>query len=132
MAKSQELRVQEEQNVTQDTETAARLPYFVPETDIFENDEAVTMILEIPGVTKDTLSVDLEDDQLRVEGRIDISNYEGLEPFYMEYDVGHYQRTFTLSNWIDRDKISADLKDGVLTLVLPKVEAAKPRKITVH
>lgn len=131
MAKTQELEVQEKQEVAKDRESTVPARTFVPLTDIFEREDALTVVMEMPGVAKDQVSIDLESDQLQVEGRIDFSNYEGMEPVYSEYPVGHYQRGFTLSNKIDRDKISAELKDGVLTLVLPKMEEVKPRKIKI-
>jgi HSP20 family protein len=68
---------------------------------------------------------------LSVEGRVDFSNYAGLQPVYTEYNVGNYARNFQLSSKIEQDAISAELKDGAMTLVLPKSEKAKPRKITV-
>lgn len=131
MAEKQELQVQEKQEVAEGQETTVPARFYIPQTDIFESEDALTVVMEMPGVAKDNVSVNLENDQLRVEGRIDFSNYEDMEPLYTEYNVGHYQRGFTLSNKIDRDKISADLTDGVLTLELPKVAEVKPRKIKV-
>ena len=132
MASKHELQVQEKQEVAEGKETTIPARYFVPPTDIFEAEEALTVVMEVPGVTKDSMTVDLENDQLRIEGKIDYSNYEGMEPVYTEYNVGHYQRSFSISNKIDRDRISADLADGVLTLVLPKAEEMKPHKIKVN
>jgi len=63
--------------------------------------------MEIPGVDKNALEVRLENDTLRVEGRIDYGNYEGLEPLYAEYNVGHFARAFTLSNKIDQGEINS-------------------------
>jgi HSP20 family protein len=85
----------------------------------------------MPGVEKKNVSIALENDVLRVDGQIDFSNYQGMEPVYTEYNVGHYTRGFTLSNKIDRDKISAQLDSGVLTLTLPKAKDALPRRITL-
>jgi HSP20 family molecular chaperone IbpA len=77
------------------------------------------------------VEVTVENDILTIEGRMDFGGYEQLRPLYTEYNIGNYARTFQLSSKIEQDRISAALKDGVMTLVLPKVERAKPRKIQV-
>ena len=77
------------------------------------------------------LEVALENDVLRVDGRIDFSKYKDMEPLYAEYNVGHFERSFTLSGAIDKVKIGANLEDGVLTLTLPKARQAQPRKIAI-
>lgn len=132
MTTNQELQVQEKQELDKSGESTIPARFFVPQADIFEDEAALTLMMEMPGVKKSDVSVDLEEDRLTVEGRIDFSAYQDMQPVYTEYSVGHYKRGFTLSNKIDRDKISADLKDGVLKLILPKAEAAKPRKIKVR
>jgi HSP20 family molecular chaperone IbpA len=104
---------------------------FLPTTDIYETDEALTVVMEIPGVEKKDIDVDLESDVLRVEGRIDFSKYEGLEPLYTEYNVGHFARAFTLSRKIDQQQITAQVEDGVLTLTLRKAKEAQPRRIAI-
>lgn len=93
--------------------------------------QALTVVLEIPGVNKESVDVRVENDMLSVEGRVDFSNYAGLQPVYTEYNIGNYARSFQLSRKIEQGSIRAELKDGVMTLVLPKSEKAKPRKITV-
>jgi HSP20 family protein len=85
----------------------------------------------MPGVDKDNVEVSVEDGVLRVGGRLDFSKYQGLQPLYTEYNIGHYSRSFTVSNQIDQDKIAAEMKDGVLSLKMPKVEQAKPGTIQV-
>ena len=87
--------------------------------------------MEMPGVEKKDIDIVLENHTLRVDGRIDFTKYEGMEPVYTEYNVGHYARAFTLSEKIDQDTISAELNDGVLTLTLQKSKEAQPRRISI-
>jgi HSP20 family protein len=131
MAKAQELSVQEKKELASKEEKTVPARYYVPNADIFETDEALTVLMEIPGVEKKDVSVNLENQVLRIEGKIDYGKYEGLEPVYAEYNIGHYARAFTLSNKIDPNGISADLADGVLTLTLRKAKEAMPRKIAI-
>jgi len=131
MAKAQELSVQEKKELASKEEKTVPARYYVPNADIFETDEALTVQMEIPGVEKKDVSVNLENQVLRIEGKIDYGKYEGLEPVYAEYNIGHYARAFTLSNKIDPNGISADLADGVLTLTLRKAKEAMPRKIAI-
>ena len=127
----QELQVQRKREVESKQESTIPARAFVPATDIFETDQALTLQIEMPGVAKDQVEVHVENDVLTIQGRIDFGVYENLRPLYTEYNVGNYARTFQLSSKIEQDGISAALKDGVMTLVLPKVERAKPRKIQV-
>jgi len=131
MASQPELPVQQKREVEKKPESTIPSRTFLPTTDIFETDKALTVILEMPGVDKEKVDVNVENDILTIEGRIDYSKYEGLQPVYTEYNVGHYVRSFQISSKLEQDKISAELKDGVMTLVLPKAEKAKPRKIKV-
>ena len=131
MDTQQELQVQQKRELESKQEATIPARVFVPATDIFETDEALTVILEMPGVDKDKVDVKVENDVLKIEGWIDFSRYEGLQPVYTEYNIGNYARSFQLSSKIDQDRISAELRDGVMTLVLPKSERAKPRKISV-
>jgi HSP20 family molecular chaperone IbpA len=86
----------------------------------------------MPGVDKSNVDVRVEEGMLNVEGRLDLSKYQGLVPLYTEYNIGHYARSFRLSSKIDQSKIAADLKDGVLSVTLPKAEEAKSRTIKVR
>jgi HSP20 family molecular chaperone IbpA len=131
MSGAQELAVREKQELANKEEKTIPGRYFVPPADIFETDDALTVIMEMPGVEKKNVSIALENDVVRVEGQIDFAQYHGMEPVYTEYNVGHYARGFTLSSKIDRDNISAQLDDGVLTLTLPKVKESVPRRIAV-
>jgi HSP20 family protein len=131
MAKSQALEVKEKKEVVSKEEKTVPARSFLPTTDIYETDETLTVVMEIPGVEKKDIDVDLENDVLRVEGRIDFSKYEGLEPLYTEYNVGHFARAFTLSRKIDQQHITAQVEDGVLTLTLRKAKEAQPRRIAI-
>jgi len=132
MADPQELQVQQKREVEKKTETTTPARVFVPVTDIFETPEALTVVLEMPGVDRNSVGASVENDVLTIEGRIDFTKYEAMRPVYTEYNVGHYARSFEISHRIDQSKISAEIKDGVVTIVLPKGEQAKPCKIQVR
>src|SRR5689334_22380603 len=127
----QELQVQQKREVEKKQESTIPARSFMPTADIYEAENALTVVLEMPGVDKRNVDIKVEDDVLNVEGRLDFSKYEGMQPVYTEYNIGHYRRSFSLSNKIDQAKISAEMKDGVLTVMLPKAEQAKPRKIAI-
>lgn len=132
MVAGQELQVQEKRELQKKDETTVPARFYIPTTDIFETNEALTLVMEMPGVDRANIDVHLEQDVLSVDGRIDFTKYEKLQPIYTEYNIGHYRRRFTLSpSRIDQSRIKAEIKDGVLTLTLPKVEQAKPRRIAV-
>ena len=132
MAKSQALEVQQKKELATKEEKTVPARYFIPNTDIYETDEALTVLMEMPGVEKDNISVNLENDVLRVKGQIDFSKYQEMEPVYTEYNVGHYARAFTLSDKIDQNEIGAELNNGVLTLTLKKAKEARPRRIEIR
>ena len=131
MAENKELEVREKKELVAKEEKTIPGRYFIPYADIYETEEALAVLLEMPGVEKQDLDVGLENGVLRVDGRIDFSKYKDMEPVYSEYNVGHYARSFALSDQIDQEKISANLQDGVLTLTLPKAKHAQPRKIAI-
>ena len=132
MARSQELEVQEKKELVSKEEKTVPSRYYMPNTDIYETDDALTVVMEIPGVQKKDMNIHIENDVLRIEGRVDFGHYEGLEPLYTEYNVGHFARAFTLSSKIDQQQITAKVEDGVLTLTLKKAREAMPRRITVN
>jgi HSP20 family protein len=131
MASRQELQVQQKRELEKKEETTIPARVFLPNADLYETHDALNVVLEMPGVEKNSVEIRVEDGVLKVDGRLDFSKYQGLQPLYTEYNVGHYSRSFRLSSKIDQNKIGAELKDGVLSLVLPKVEEAKPRTIQV-
>lgn len=128
---TKELKVREKQTVTSQGEPTRPGAVYTPDVDIFESDHEITLLADIPGVTTDNLSIDLRDDVLTLTGETISDQESSEEPIVIEYGMGKYYRQFTLSHVIDQNKITAELKDGVLRLVLPKVEKATPRKITV-
>ncbi len=131
MASAQELQVQKKREVENKEETTIPARVFLPNADIYETPHELKVALEMPGIEKNNIEINLKDDVLHVEGRLDLSKYAGLQPLYTEYNVGHYARSFQLSSKIDQSKIAAEINNGVLSLTLPKVEEAKPRTIQV-
>ena len=131
MADQQELAVREKKELATKEERTVPGRFYVPHTDVYETEDALTVAMEVPGVAREAVEVEVKDDVLRVEARIDPSKYGGLEPVYTEYGVGHWARSFSLSDKVDRERIGAQLEDGVLTLTLPKTAEARPRRIAV-
>jgi HSP20 family protein len=131
MADRQQLQAQKKREQENREETTIPARVFVPTADIYETQDALTVILEMPGVEKGNVSVRVEEGLLQVEGRLDLNKYQGLQPLHTEYNVGHYARSFQLSSKIDQTKIAAALNDGVLSLTLPKIPEAKPRVIII-
>jgi HSP20 family protein len=140
MASKQEMQVAQKRELEQKTgtkremdkaETTAPSRVYQPNADIYETKAGLHVILEMPGVDKNSIDVQVEDGVLKVDGKLDFSKYQGLQPLYTEYNVGNFSRSFRLSSNIDQGKITAELKDGVLALVLPLAEQAKPRTIQV-
>ena len=132
MADSKELKIKEKQEVASPAEHTRPGPVFTPAVDIFETDKEITLLADMPGVSGNNLNIDLRDDTLTLMGEIDPFEGPDEKDILIEYEVGKYFRQFTLSEVIDQEKIEANLNDGVLRLSLPKVEKAKPRKITVN
>jgi HSP20 family protein len=106
-------------------------PVYTPATDIFENDTAITVLADMPGVKAHELTIDLRDSVLTLTGRVTAPEAPSEADVLREYCTGTFFRQFTLSEAIDQSKIDAKLTEGVLRLALPKVEKAKPRQITV-
>lgn len=128
---TKEIQVVEKVAAETGGEQTREVPVFAPRVDIYETDEGLTVLAEMPGVDKDGLVIDLKDYTLTLRGAVQPAQAEGRSVVHREYEVGDYFRQFALSEVIDQAGIAASLKDGVLTLVLPKVEPAKPRKIEV-
>ncbi len=121
----------QEVETTGDAEPTRDVKIYVPRVDIYETDEDVFVVADVPGVDKNSMSITLEKNILTLEGQVEISDPDNFDLVYSEYGVGDYQRSFTLSEEIDRDKIEASINGGVLRLRLPKAGPAKARKIVV-
>jgi len=104
----------------------------LPAVDVYEDDAGITLLADMPGVARDQLELKVEGDALLIEGGVRALTPEGLEAVYAEVRVPRYRRTFTLSRELDSARIDASLKDGVLTLRIPKQAHAQPRRIEVQ
>lgn len=106
--------------------------YFKPNVDIFETDDALMVVADLPGTDADNIEIDLRDNMLTLTGLVDSGLQNNWQPLYREYRTGHFMRQFRLGQNIDQTRISAEYNDGVLSLTLPKAEDAVPRKIEVN
>ena len=104
----------------------------LPAVDVFEDASGITLLADMPGVPKDQLELKIEGDALLIEGGVQALTPEGLEAVYAEVRVPRYRRSFTLSRELDTTRIEANLKDGVLTLRIPKLAHAQPRRIAIN
>ncbi len=130
MMPEQEISTREKQQV-QGTEKTRPGRYFLPEVDICEFEDSLRLWADMPGVSEKDVAVSLKDSVLTIEGSVSAADYDKLSPLYTEYNVGSYFRQFTLNAEIDESRIGAKMRNGVLTVDLPKREQAKPRIIEV-
>ncbi len=126
-----ELKVKEKQEVATPAEQTRPGIVFSPNVDIYETDQKLMLLADLPGVRPEDLTVDLRDDVLTISGEVQPFEGPNEKDILIEYEIGKYYRQFTLSEVIDQGRIDAQLKDGVLQLTLPKVEKAAPRTIKV-
>jgi HSP20 family protein len=119
-----------DKDIREKEETRSQERYVSPAVDIYETLEGLVVKADLPGVAKDGLDLRVENNLLSIRGRAD--HAAAGEPLYREYELAHFFRQFELSDRVDQSKITAELKNGVLTLNLPKAEEAKPRRIEVH
>ncbi|MDR7334566.1 Hsp20/alpha crystallin family protein [Roseateles asaccharophilus] len=113
------------------TDAGATERAVTPPVDVFEDETGITLLADMPGVPRDQLELHVEGDSLLIEGRVQPQTPTGLEAVYAELRVPRWRRSFTLSRELDTAKIDANLKDGVLTLRIPKQAHAQPRRIAV-
>lgn len=107
-------------------------PIFLPRADIYETENEIVVLADMPGVSPGDVDITLEQGVLTISGHVPPAVHEGYQSIYAEYGEGDYRRVFTISEDIDQERIRASDKDGVLVLELPKAEPAKPRKIRVE
>jgi len=133
MAENQEVAVTDKREV--DTRVHQELRsgnWFVPATDIYEAEDKVVLMMDMPGVCFDCVHVNIVDDELVVTGHVTHGEDQDDYVLYREYDVGHYHRHFGLPDAIDRNAIEAIVSNGVLAVTMPKVEEVKPRRIPIR
>lgn len=107
-------------------------PALIPLVDVSEDDNGITVTADLPGARRDTLSLNVDGDTLTIEAPISLDAPSELQAVYAEVRSGRYRRSFTLSRELDSQRIEATLKDGVLSLRVPKLEKARPRRIEVQ
>jgi HSP20 family molecular chaperone IbpA len=112
--------------------TAGESPAMVPAVDVLENETGITLKADLPGVSRDGLNIRVDGETLTIEGQVNLGDVQALEPVYAEIRTAQYKRSFVLSRDLDTSKIDATMKNGVLTLTVPKLEQAKPRRIAVR
>ena len=132
MAETKELEVQKEEITTsEDVERTRDCQCFVPRADIYEVDDQIVIVADLPGVSEESIDIMLEKDILTINAMVDVEEFEGYSIAFAEYEVGDYQRSFRISDEIDRENISATVNNGVLRVFLPKATEALTRKISV-
>ena len=131
MATSQKETTKREAQTPTEVERTQNRKVYLPNVDIYERGDNTILLADMPGVDEKSVDINLEKNLLTITGTIGINSYGDHRLAYSEYDIGDYERAFTLSNEIDIDRIEASVKNGVLRLILPKAEAAKPKKIAV-
>jgi HSP20 family molecular chaperone IbpA len=114
------------------TATTRTAPALMPPVDIFEDASGITLLADLPGVDREQLSIGVDGRHLTIEAPLSLGESAALAPVYTEVRANHFKRSFELSGELDTGAIDANLKDGVLTLRIPKHERAKPRRIEVR
>jgi HSP20 family protein len=125
------LQPQQTQEVNATRQHGEPTQYYTPLVDIYETKDAFIFRADLPGVTADNLDISYEDGVLTIEGKVQPHQTEGQRAVWQEYGVGGFYRQFTLNTPVQSDAIQANLKNGELTLTVPKAEHAKVRKIDV-
>jgi HSP20 family molecular chaperone IbpA len=128
MEQKTDMKAAESRNLRARSEEEASL---IPPVDICEDAEGITLVADMPGVSRERLNIQIDGDKLSIDGEASIEMPEGMEALFAEVRATHFRRSFTLSRELETDKINAQMKDGVLTLKIPKRAELQPRKIEV-
>ena len=130
-ARNREMERQQDQ-VLQQSEASRPERSLVPPVEIYEEDDALYLVADMPGVTKDTLDVEIGNQVLEIEGRITVDMPENVTPMFAEIRASRYARRFTLGDDIDTGNAEASIRDGVLTVKLPKQDSHRRRRIDIQ
>ncbi|WP_217351396.1 Hsp20/alpha crystallin family protein [Aquisalimonas sp. 2447] len=130
-ARNREMERQQDQ-VLQQSEASRPERSLVPPVEIYEEDDALYLVADMPGVTKDTLDVEIGNKVLEIEGRITVDMPENVTPMFAEVRASRYARRFTLGDDIDTTNAEASIRDGVLTVKLPKQDSHRRRRIDIQ
>ena len=114
-----------------ETERTRVRKVYIPQVDIYETKDTIVLVADMPGVDEKSVDIILEKNVLTITGDVLQTDYKGYNISYAEYETGDYQRAFTISDEVDRDKIDASVRNGVLKVTLPKAEKAKVKKIVI-
>ncbi|MBS1186193.1 MAG: heat-shock protein [Burkholderiaceae bacterium] len=117
--------------VAQPSRPASEDRVMLPPVNVTEDSTGITLMADLPGVPKDKLMLNIEADTLTIEGSVSLDIPPGMEATHAEISLPRYRRVFSLSKELDADKISAEFKQGVLTLRIPKAEHAQPRRVEI-
>ena len=132
MAETKEMEIQKEElPLAEEAERTRDCQCFVPRADIYETDDQLVIVTDVAGANEDSIDITLDKDILTINAYVEPEVFEGYAPAFAEYEVGDYQRNFRISDEIEREGISAAIKDGVLRIYLPKASEELMRKISV-
>ncbi|MCF6251943.1 MAG: Hsp20/alpha crystallin family protein [Methylococcaceae bacterium] len=112
-------------------ESTAEEITLTPDTDIYESKEGVTLFFDLPGVSKETLDIDVDQDILTIKGKIDLTTAKNMQPTYIDVRANVFERRFTLGDELDSSQIVAKLDQGALKLSIPRLEKHQPKKINI-
>ncbi len=134
MAELEKTREVKRQEIDQNISTERTKPgaLYIPNVDICEDKEKLVLFADVPGAGEEDIKVTLENDILTIEAKVGPEKRDSHMLAYAEYGIGDFYRSFTITEAVDRDKITARIKDGILKITLPKAEAAKPKQIKIQ